>query len=163
CEFCTKLRFRPGAVLDRRARRGTAGVGVPRPAERDDRQAAAAPGRAARPRPRHRAAAGGGVRAVCARGGVPEDRPLDAERAAGCAEHLRQGRICALRRGAARQLGPFRARSGELGAQAFWYSCRLLTVSGPVLSASMAATAARQEVSAVKYGMPCISVWRRML
>jgi hypothetical protein len=44
-----------------------------------------------------------------------------------------------------------------------WYSCRHLTVSGPAFIASMAATAARQLVSAVKYGMPCISVCRRML
>src|SRR5436305_14716293 len=48
-------------------------------------------------------------------------------------------------------------------AQARWYSCRHFTVSGSRLSASMAATAARKLVSSVKYGMPCMSVWRRML
>src|ERR1700738_820549 len=34
---------------------------------------------------------------------------------------------------------------------AAWYSCSDLTVSGPPCSASMAATAARHEVRAVKY------------
>ena len=100
--------FRTGgrAVLDCREGRRAGRFGVPGARVEARREAATAARRAVRPRPRNRQAPGRGVHPLCPAMPVPQDRLVDAERAASRPQDLPGDRVPTDRHGAAPQLGP---------------------------------------------------------